>query len=210
MNVNAIEAEADLFMYASAIMSIPRELTQAVVVFTGPEEERVIHAIRRCEDEDIDFLFVAGINIERTKGGRPLTLDALLGSPYHLSPDAKFNVSTMVLSENTKTDAEWTANQVMKHRLNSLTITTKAYHLTRSYMTLLKSLQKVPWPVMLIPDPTPILLDGGGGVMETASRSAREGRKIIEYQGKNDVVSRDEFLNYMRWLDNKLRENYDE
>ena len=77
---------SELFACAAGILSIPREPTEALVVFPGMgEDERVIHAVRRWRDGDFKYLFVAGINLT----GCLLVLAAELSDRHGIGESAR-------------------------------------------------------------------------------------------------------------------------
>lgn len=197
-----------LFLASTYIMSTPRISTEAIVTFPGMgEDERVIRAANRWENENFVYLLVTGLSLhERT--ARKFTLETLREPPFNLIDASSQLVFTQVDAANTVIQAEWTAEMVKELDIDSLTLTVSPYHLPRAYLTLLNSLLKRGLKVALIPDPTPTSL--GEPVPElgipASEMGAGEMERILAYQEKGDVASFESYFHYNEWLLKYIRD----
>ena len=130
--------------YASAVIaifSVPRviERVDAITVFPGLGEWwRVKDAINAWEKPSMvaRHLLVVGYN-NREVSYEELTLERLRKRPYYMQKDEGFHYTPH--AEHTKEQADWVFGQTQTLDIRSQALFVSPYHLTRAYMTLLKS-----------------------------------------------------------------------
>lgn len=113
--------------------------------------------------------------------------------------------SIAIISANTKTQADWTADKVAELGIKSIRIFAAPFHMVRAYLTFLKSLiDKLSAPIIMIPEPTDLAPSALIPVTGTNSWGliAKEIERIVAYQAQGDVATLRELEEYLNWLYN--------
>jgi|SRR3989344_4629032 len=164
LELSRVIEEDKISEYAEAIISIfsvPRviERVDAITVFPGLGEWwRVRDAIESWEKPSTvaRHLLVAGYN-NREVSYEELTLERLRKPPYILQKEKGFRYTPH--AEHTKEQTDWVVTQAQSLDIQSLALFVSPYHMTRAYLTLLKSflvsdlqIPLIPMPVRMSPD----------------------------------------------------------
>ncbi len=200
-----VPSNAYMDVVASVMMvySIPPiiEDADALVVFPGLGEYwRVNDAIYWWHQCFSDFFLVAGIN-SNEKTWESLDIERLKQAPFFLK--RMRGVETQIYAANTKEQAEWVYEYVVALGVEKLALFASPFHCLRAYLTLLKIfINHGVEDVILIPAPT--LVSPSRLIPENQMSAWElvpgEVERIIKYQAKGDVATREELARYLKWL----------
>jgi hypothetical protein len=174
----------------------------AIAVFPGQGEHwRVQGALAEWGAGTLrsDYLLVAGDNPrERTRIA--LTLEALQQSPFNLT--MLTGVHCQVDAEHTREQAEFIRERTETLGIESVVLAVSPYHLLRAYCTLLKAYDGAARVPLIYPGP--IRVSPSKTIPETGLTSwdlaPGEVRRIIEYQEKGHVATKDELAYHLARL----------
>ena len=194
--------EKKLFAMATMILSIPLVLLQRVrafIVFPGVGEIwRIGDAVAWWENKEnvrAEFFLIPGMNLrERTA----ITLNVeVLKEKFGLVREE--NVIIRPHAEHTKDQAEWAREKIEEYGISSIALFVSPYHITRAYLTLLKSLlnKKIFIPII----PVPAYVAPHVEIPETGVNAWEmipgEVERIEDYQKKGDTATFEELQNYL-------------
>ena len=191
------------FTAAHSVLSIPPKIgfIKNIAVMPGLGEDIQVQTAIKIWESDARFshLFVAGTNANE-KLQPQLTLDRLQQEPYLLR--RLEGVFTQVEAEHTRAQTDWLVEQLQSQDVESLVVCVSHWHMTRAYMTLIKSMQfagiRIPViPYVIATSPEQIIPEVGQSVQ---SLSAGEAMRIIKYSAIGQISSPEELADYLRWL----------
>lgn len=191
------------------ILSLPRfeRKCDALVAYPGMGETwRLTEIISVWQSHlympFVQHLLVAGTEWQKEATAiRPPIIENLKKPPFYLR--RLKNVWAQDHARHTKDQAEWVVAKTQELHIGSLALFVSPYHLTRAYLTLLKTfinlkvapIQIIPVPVAISPDT--IIPETGTDAWEMI---AGEDRRILDYQKKGDVATLPELKEYLSWL----------
>jgi hypothetical protein len=189
---------------SAIILGLPRPIdsVDALVAISGQGEScRIIEAIQWWQKRKTRarHILIAGDNYHQKSIPEPVTISVLQRAPYNLTKLSGVEVDGH--QENTKTQMDWVVKMVLEKDITSIGLFASLYHLTRCYLTLLRTLAKSNVQIPIIPWPIPV--DPCRQSPETGSKMWQlipgEIDRILRYQPK-DVVPLPELLAYTTWL----------
>ncbi len=201
---------SDIATMILAIMSIPKQLSaNAVAVFPGMgEEDRVEQGIRLWklmilrDTSPAHFLLIAGIN-DKERTFKEIDLQNL-EKTYGISKleYPLKNISIIVRTKNTLEQAEWLRDKVLELKIKDITLCTSYYHMTRAYLTVLKTFIKASMRIPIFPCPTATAPETISPEMDRPQIDLvpSETERILKYQKTNDVATKKELEEYIAWL----------
>lgn len=193
---------------SAAVMSIlalpPKsDRVEAFGLFPGLGEiARDHHAISLfTHNRTAKYLIMAGENPD-DKPGYNRTPANLVKTPWNIPPGLISKVFTQVYTANTKTQADWMAENVKARGVKSLGLTVSAWHMPRAYLTLVKSLMDAGMHIAVLPQVAEISFSATvPGVQKTVwELLAAELRRIPTYQQTGDIATYSELNEYIDWL----------
>lgn len=200
-----VEADVDSFPFTAAhsVLSVPGDLDRITSIAVTPglgEDIRVLKAIELWQsDQEFEHLFITGTNVNE-KLQPQLTLERLQEAPYFLH--RLEGVVTQVEAEHTRAQTDWLVEQLVANNVKNLVLCVSHWHITRAYMTLLKSMLNKDYVIPVIPfvigtSPSQIIPE----INETVQNmSAGEAKRIVKYSSIGQIASSEELSNYLNWL----------
>lgn len=183
------------------VLTIPIPETfqpDALVTIPGMGETwRVLQPLKEWEKSTAEHFLLAGMYWGEQQF-EELSMELLKQSPYNLKRTE--NVHTQLSARHTKAQTDWIIRRASKLEITSFIFYAPTYHITRAYLTLLKSLiQSEIKPVIMIPKP---IVMSPNVIIPEANAQARslipgEIERIKIYQEKGDVATLDELENYL-------------
>ena len=161
------------------------------------ENQRILQPLKKWKENFGEHFLLAGI-YSKEKHFEELNLKRLRQPPYCLQRTLNFHIQ--LRARHTKEQTDWIANQVTELKISSLFFYAPIYHLTRAYLTLLKSLiQSKTKPIILIPKPIVMPLNTIVPEENVPARSLIPGEieRIKIYQEKGDVATLEELETYL-------------
>lgn len=200
-----VEADVNTlpFTAAHSILSLPSRFDGIASIAVTPglgEDIRVQTAIELWEsDPSFSHLFVTGTNINE-KLQPQLTIERLQQDPYRLSKTD--GVFAQAEAEHTRAQTDWLVQQLIAQEVKSLILCVSHWHMTRAYMTLLKSMLNAGMRIPVIPKaigtaPDQIIPEVGQSVQRL---SAGEAQRIVKYSNIGQIASAEELASYLNWL----------
>lgn len=196
----------DVAAMAMMLYSFPTsrvEHIEALAVFPGQGEHwRVISAVKAWDEEIFGaFSFLVAGDNPQEQTRIPLTLDALRKPPFDLKDDTDGRICCQVDAQHTREQAEFIRMKTEEVRIWSIALFVSPYHLLRAYCTLLKVYDGTEAPLIY---PMPVPVPPSQTTPETSLSSWElapgEVRRIIEYQNKGHVASKDELAAHLERL----------
>lgn len=196
-------AYSDVVAMAMMVYTIPKPMkgVQALVVFPGfGEHSRITNAINWWEQLYGDFFLIGGV-YPKEKTFERLDILRLEKKPFSLR--RVIGVETQIIAQHTKDQAEWVYTRAMALGIQSIALFAPPFHCLRAYVTLLKTfIDHRKNDVVLIPAPTPV---APSRLIPEFTKNAwdlvpGEVERIITYQKKGDVATREELACYLEWL----------
>lgn len=190
------------------LMALPRKIADidALVVFPGMgENERLIETINMWRPHMASKkLFITGDEWKvNATFVRPIFKN-LKKSPFNLPiTPMESTIYFQDHAQNTKDQADWACKLIYGLKVKSVALFTAPYHMPRSFMTMIKSLETfggeyipiLPMPINLAPHEISDLDNN-----DTPNLVQKEILKIQNYQEKGDVATLKETDKYLQWL----------
>ncbi len=185
------------------ILTLPRpvEKLDAFLVLPGLGEDwRIQDSIKYWEDTThARFLLIAGHN-EKEKYYRDFSIPFLQRKPFYLHRTK--GVIIRSTATHTREQMEWVSDQIKKLDIQSIGLIVSPYHLSRAYLTLLKTLLKQKQRIPLIPIPVAVPMDKKIPEYRMTAWEMIPGEiaRITKYQEAGDVATYAELQKYLKWL----------
>lgn len=198
----------DVATMQAMLLGVPRSLTHKVdalaTVCGHGHQERVREPIRVWETPGVlaRYLLVSG-SYSGEATFEPMTLDGLQQPLYGLRRADGVHVQERAIITPDQTN--WIAARVCELGIDSLAIYSSQYHLLRTYLTMLRSLQKggahIPVvPVAVIADPSALIPEEPA--VTAYEMAVGEALRVVKYREDfpGDVAGFEEFREAMRCL----------
>lgn len=191
------------FTAAHSILSVPKKFDGIKHIAAMPglgEDIRVRTAIDLWEsDSRFSHLYITGTNTNE-KLQPQLTIERLQQYPYKLNKTE--GVLAQVVADHTRAQTDWLVDQLLMNGAESLILCVSHWHMTRAYMTLVKSMLNARMLIPVIPNvigtaPNQIIPEVGQSVQKL---SAGEAERIVKYSDTGQIVSSVELSEYLDWI----------
>ncbi|MBX4200631.1 YdcF family protein [Candidatus Parcubacteria bacterium] len=162
----------------------------AILVLPGKHQEyRITESVKLWKKEG-DYFWVAG-----TRGDPAYTREDII----KVTGDDSSDIVCQGFAEHTLAQMQWCALMLKENpQIKYLIVATAAYHLPRCILTLLQVFKKE--GVKMLITPMPLENPSGNSFsVEDGEDFTSELKKIPQYQEKGDVLSVEDWIEYLAW-----------
>lgn len=183
--------ESMVLASTNAVLALPRPpQTHALVIWPGFERKHCFrYGAELWAQGQADVLLLAGQNPEESPDNLYLD-ESEFRRKFGIPDDSRFYSQGVAL--HTGMQAQWLAKMVDEHNLLDVALVAPAFHMTRAYMTIVASMERVGMDHVPI-YPFPTAMDPGEIIpIPDANQwrfAQKEAKRILDYQLKGDVCS---------------------